>query len=442
MVNWNRDFPNLTNENRKKLRTKFNRARSDRQREAVLRSAQELDIKRTLNKAGANSSGVIRFPNSNTSSTLRQRRAAVARSETRKKVVNAAKRTAKRTANAVRRMAPSPERVLDMGWRIGKMVYDNPRGVEMFMEIMVLLLRTDFGVTKLIIPGVRLGLPPLNLSKESMSERLERVYGLSSAFIGDVVKFDALLHSNEVTSTVEASLFYMFMGTIVLRLLVIGSEKSRKMVTDVLDGVVSIIRLPGYTGFLSIDAMLKSIVAMHVQLLLVKITDVYASKVLPAFVRTMIKNIVQWAKSNILNKFLGPAGKKMLQVLLSAIIDMKYAPKSIVRQSVKLLAMTNTVPTQSIAPGTVTPNASRNNNNERVAESPGRPTRRTATVTGEGVSPMRIRASGSNGKRYIFSQSIWNSMNRNGRTIATTSRDPVVRLTYKNQVRYARRSEL
>ena len=440
MVNWNRDFPNLTNENRKKLRTKFNRARSDRQREAVLRSAQELDIKRTLNKAGANSSGVIRFPNSNTSSTLRQRRAAVARSETRKKVVNAAKRTAKRTANAVRRMAPSPERVLDMGWRMGKMVYDNPRGVEMFMEIMVLLLRPD--LTKTITSLARLALPPLNLSKESTSERLERVYGLSSAFIGDVVKFDALLHSNEVTSTVEALLFYMFMGTIVLRLLVIGSEKSRKMVTDVLDGVVSIIRLPGYTGFLSIDTMLKSIVAMHVQLLLVKITDVYASKVLPAFVRTMIKNIVQWAKSNILNKFLGPAGKKMLKVLLSAIIDMKYAPKSIVRQSVKLLAMTNTVPTQSIAPGTVTPNASRNNNNERVAESPGRPTRRTATVTGEGVSPMRIRASGSNGKRYIFSQSIWNSMNRNGRTIATTSRDPVVRLTYKNQVRYARRSEL
>ena len=441
MVNWNRDFPNLTNENRKKLRTKFNRARSDRQREAVLRSAQELDIKRTLNKEGANSSGVIRFPNSNTSSTLRQRRAAVARSETRKKVVNTAKRTAKRTANAVRRMAPSPERVLDMGWRMGKMVYDNPRGVEMFMEIMVLLLRPD--LTKTITSLARRLLPPLNLSKESTSERLERVYGLSSAFIGDVVKFDALLHSNEVTSTVEALLFYSFMGTIVLRLLVIGSEKSRKMVTDVLDGVVSIIRLPGYTGFLSIDAMLKSIVAMHVQLLLVKITDVYASKVLPAFVRTMIKNIVQWAKSKFnLNKFLGPAGKKMLQVLLSAIIDMKYAPKSIVRQSVKLLAMTKTVPTQSIAPGTVTPNASRNNNNERVAESPGRPIRRTATVTGEGVSPMRIRASGSNRKRYIFSQSIWNSMNRNGRTIATTSTDPVVRLTYKNQVRYARRSEL
>jgi hypothetical protein len=430
MVNWNRDFPNLTNENRKKLRTKFNRARSDRQREAVLRSAQELDIKRTLNKAGANSSGVIRFPNSNTSSTLRQRRAAVARSETRKKVVN-----------TVRRMAPSPERVLDMGWRMGKMVYDNPRGVEMFMEIMVLLLRPD--LTKTITSLARLALPPLNLSKESTSERLERVYGLSSAFIGDVVKFDALLHSNEVTSTVEASLFYLFMCAIVLRLLVIGSEKSRKMVTDVLDGVVSIIRLPGYTGFLSIDTMLKSIVAMHVQLLLVKITDVYASKLLPAFVRTMIKNLVQWVKSKFnLNKFLGPAGKKMLQVLLSAIIDMKYAPKSIVRQSVKLLAMTKTVPTQSIAPGTVTPNASRNNNNERVAESPGRPTRRRATVTGEGVSPMRIRASGSNGKRYIFSQSIWNSMNRNGRTIATTSTDPVVRLTYKNQVRYARRSEL
>jgi hypothetical protein len=441
MVNWNRDFPNLTNENRKKLRTKFNRARSDRQREAVLRSAQELDIKRTLNKAGANSSGVIRFPNSNTSSTLRQRRAAVARSETRKKVVNAAKRTAKRTANTVRRMAPSPERVLDMGWRMGKMVYDNPRGVEMFMEIMVLLLRPD--LTKTITSLARRALPPLNLSKESTSERLERVYGLSSAFIGDVVKFDALLHSNEVTSTVEASLFYLFMCAIVLRLLVIGSEKSRKMVTDVLDGVVSIIRLPGYTGFLSIDTMLKSIVAMHVQLLLVKITDVYASKLLPAFVRTMIKNLVQWVKSKFnLNKFLGPAGKKMLQVLLSAIIDMKYAPKSIVRQSVKLLAMTKTVPTQSIAPGTVTPNASRNNNNERVAESPGRPTRRRATVTGEGVSPMRIRASGSNGKRYIFSQSIWNSMNRNGRTIATTSTDPVVRLTYKNQVRYARRSEL
>jgi hypothetical protein len=430
MVNWNRDFPNLTNENRKKLRTKFNRARSDRQREAVLRSAQELDIKRTLNKAGANSSGVIRFPNSNTSSTLRQRRAAVARSETRKKVVN-----------TVRRMAPSPERVLDMGWRMGKMVYDNPRGVEMFMEIMVLLLRPD--LTKTITSLARRALPPLNLSKESTSERLERVYGLSSAFIGDVVKFDALLHSNEVTSTVEASLFYLFMCAIVLRLLVIGSEKSRKMVTDVLDGVVSIIRLPGYTGFLSIDTMLKSIVAMHVQLLLVKITDVYASKLLPAFVRTMIKNLVQWVKSKFnLNKFLGPAGKKMLQVLLSAIIDMKYAPKSIVRQSVKLLAMTKTVPTQSIAPGTVTPNASRNNNNERVAESPGRPTRRRATVTGEGVSPMRIRASGSNGKRYIFSQSIWNSMNRNGRTIATTSTDPVVRLTYKNQVRYARRSEL
>jgi hypothetical protein len=361
----------------------------------------------------------------------------VARSETRKKVVNAAKRT----ANTVRRMAPSPERVLDMGWRMGKMVYDNPRGVEMFMEIMVLLLRPD--LTKTITSLARRALPPLNLSKESTSERLERVYGLSSAFIGDVVKFDALLHSNEVTSTVEASLFYLFMCAIVLRLLVIGSEKSRKMVTDVLDGVVSIIRLPGYTGFLSIDTMLKSIVAMHVQLLLVKITDVYASKLLPAFVRTMIKNLVQWVKSKFnLNKFLGPAGKKMLQVLLSAIIDMKYAPKSIVRQSVKLLAMTKTVPTQSIAPGTVTPNASRNNNNERVAESPGRPTRRRATVTGEGVSPMRIRASGSNGKRYIFSQSIWNSMNRNGRTIATTSTDPVVRLTYKNQVRYARRSEL
>jgi len=440
MVNWNRDFPNLTNENRKKLRTKFNRARSDRQREAVLQSAQELDIKRTLNKAGANSSGVIRFPNSNTSSTLRQRRAAVARSETRKKVVNAAKRT----ANTVRRMAPSPERVLDMGWRMGKMVYDNPRGVEMFMEIMVLLLRPDVGATKKIISLTRRALPPLNLSKESTSERLERVYGLSSAFIGDVVKFDALLHSNEVTSTVEASFFYMFMCAIVLRLLIIGSEKSRKMVTDVLDGVASIIRLPGYTGILlSIDTMLKSIVAMHAQLLLSKAVDVYASKLLPAFLRTMIKNLVQWVKSKFnLNKFLGPAGKKMLQVLLSAIIDMKYAPKSIVRQSVKLLAMTKTVPTQSIAPGTVTPNASRNNNNERVAESPGRPTRRRATVTGEGVSPMRIRASGSNGKRYIFSQSIWNSMNRNGRTIATTSTDPVVRLTYKNQVRYARRSEL
>ena len=434
MINWDRDYPNLTNTNREKMKRMYDKSKSRAGRQGVLKNAQELDIQRAMNKAGANSSGVIRFPN-NASSTLTQRRAAVARAETRKKV-----------ANVVRRMTPSPKSVLDMGWRMGKMIYDNPRGVEMFMEIMIVLLRPNVG--KKITAAARRALPKLdeNIWKGSRLERIERTYGLSPAFIGDVVRFDMILHDNEAMSAVEAFLFYMFMCAVVLRLLTIGreigSEKSRKMVTDVLDGVASIIRLPGYTGFLSIDIMLKSVVAMHASLFFTKVVDVYASKYLPPLLRTMSKNLFQWAKDKAnLDKYVGTAGKRMFEVLLGAIIDMKYAPKSIVRQSVKLLSVKKTVPTQSIAPGTVTPNSSRNNN-ERVAESPVRPARRTATVTGEGVSPMRIGAIGNNGRRYIFTQSVWNSLNRNGRTIATTSRDPVVRLKFRNQVRYVRSSEL
>jgi len=158
--------------------------------------------------------------------------------------------------------------------------------------------------------------------------------------------------------------------------------------------------------------------------------------------------MLRWTKNQFLKQELVAfVFSKPMQLLLGAIADMRYAPKSGVGKATRQIKvyvnqMRAREPTLSIAPpgrNNRTPNASRNNG-EQVAESPGRPARRTATVTGEGVSPMRIRARGNNNRTYSFSQSMWNSMNRN--EMPSTSRDPAVRLTYNNQVRYARRSEL
>lgn len=400
MVDWKRRFPNLANFEVAHFKKRYDVARTAKEKKQVLRDAE--------NK-------IMRFPNSSASNvTARQG----------KKI---------------------PERVLDMGWRMGKLIHDNPRGVEMFMEIMILLLKPNFGASKAIIAATRAALPPLNVTKESTSERLERVYGLSSAFIGDVVKFDALLNSNEVVSVVEVSLYYMFVFAIVMRLLIIGSEKSRKMVTDVLDGIGSIVRLPGYAGlFLSFETMMKTIVVMHVRLFMYKVSDVYASKLLPPFVRTMIKNVVPWARGKInLDKYIGTPGKVIIEFLFGAIIDMRYAPKSVVRQTAKLLKVVNktTAPAKSLPAtrGTRTPMGSRNNGGN-VAESPARPPRSTARVTGEGVSsPLRLKVSGNNGKTYLMSNRQWNSLSNARNDVPSTSR---VELRYRNQVRYARRSDL
>jgi hypothetical protein len=436
MVNWDRDFPNLSNENREKLKKMYERARSEKQRASLLRSAREMNIDRAMKKAGANASGVIRFSNTS-SSTFRQERA----QETRRRRANAVKRTAKRAVNVVRAKMPTTEQILDLGWRLGKNIYDNPRGVEMFSEIMGLLALRRKNVPQKIVEATRRALPPLDVLAENTSKRLQRVYGMRSSFIGDIIKFDALLHSDDITKFVSESFVFLMTFGIVLRLLVLGTDRSRKMVTDVLDMVVSVMKLPGFTFYtLSVQTLLNSIVAMHVRLFLAKITNVVVNKYVPSFLSTIIKNVVDWANNKVnLSKYGGKLGTRLVVALLAAITDMKYAPKSIVKQSYKAIdmLMLKPAPRPAITSRNRTPNSSRN---ERVAESPLRPPR--ATVSGEGVSsPMRVTATGNNGAKYIFSQRQWNALSNNNR-IATSSNDRVVRLTHKGQVRYARRSQL
>ena len=421
MVDWTRDFPNLTREQRALYKNKYDKARTAREKQRVLQNAKN---------------EIMRF-NSDSETTLRQNRTRAGFQATRKKVVNVAKR-------AVAKM-PTSEQMLDLGWRLGKKIYDNPRGVEMFADIMLLLTVRRKNVPQKMVEATRRALPPLDILAENTSKRLQRVYAMRSSFIGDIIKFDALLHSDDITKFVSESFVFLFTFGIVLRLLVIGTDRSRKMVTDVLDTVVSFIKLPGFTFYaLSAETLLNSIVAMHVRLFLAKITNVVVNKYVPSFLSTIIKNVVNWANNKVdLSKYVGKLGGRLVVGLLAAIIDMKYAPKSIVKQSYKVIDMFMLKQSENTAGDgaksiayTTTPQGSGN----QEAQSPARPTR-VATVEGEGVSPMRIRARGNDGQQYIFSMSVWNALSENNR-IPSSSNDPVVRLTYKGQVRYARRSGL
>ena len=87
-------------------------------------------------------------------------------------------------------------------------------------------------------------------------------------------------------------------------------------------------------------------------------------------------------------------------------------------------------------------NTTRRNVARTPSPSPSRTQQGRATVQGEGLSPFQVSASGSNGKRYLLTISVWNSLSTNNRSIPTTSNDPVIKLTWKRQTRYAPRSQL
>jgi len=139
MVDWTRDFPNLTREQRALYKNKYDKARTAREKQRVLQNAKN---------------EIMRF-NSDSETTLRQNRTRAGFQATRKKVVNVAKR-------AVAKM-PTSEQMLDLGWRLGKKIYDNPRGVEMFADIMLLLTVRRKNVPQKMVEATRRALPPLDI---------------------------------------------------------------------------------------------------------------------------------------------------------------------------------------------------------------------------------------------------------------------------------------
>ena len=433
MVNWEKDFPNLNNNNRETLKLRFEKARSKPQRNSVLKNARELDINKSLRRMGANAQGVVRFTNN----TLPEARAKVAASAMRKKVVN-----------VVKAKMPTREQMLDLGWRLGQDVYDNRRGVEMFAELILLFFTVTGEVSTRINKVVGVALSPLDVTKEGIASRFARLYLTKSKNIGEIVKANAWLNSSQGTSILAIEFSMLLTVGIILRLIFIGNSKAAKKISRILDVIVSTAKLPGFTGSKMLLSIVSFIITFHAQILAAKGIDVSVDKYMADWIKLPIKTMLRWTKNKFLKQELVAfVFSKPMQLLLGAIADMRYVPKSGVGKATRQIKvyvnqMRAREPTLSIAPpgrNNRTPNASRNNG-EQVAESPGRPARRTATVTGEGVSPMRIRARGNNNRTYSFSQSMWNSMNRN--EMPSTSRDPAVRLTYNNQVRYARRSEL
>ena len=434
MVNWDSDFPNLSNENIQPLKRRFERARSKAQRNSVLKTAEQLDLTKSLRKMGANDEGVIRF---NKNNTLPQVRANAAAAASRKKVVN-----------VVRAKMPTREQMLDLGWRLGQDVYDNRRGVEMFAELIILFFTVTGEVSTKINKVVGVALSPLDVTKEGIASRFARLYLTKSKNIGEIVKANAWLNSSQGTSILAIEFSMLLTFGILLRLIFIGNSKAAKKISRILDVFVSTVKLPGFTGSKMLLSIVSFIITFHAQILAAKGIDVSVDKYMADWMKLPIKTMLRWTKNKFLKQELVAfVFSKPMQLLLAAIADMRYAPKSGVGKATRQIKvyvnqMRAREPTLSIAPpgrNNRTPSASRNNG-EQVAESPGRPARRTATVTGEGVSPMQIRARGNNNRTYMLTQSMWKSMNRN--EMPSTSRDPVVRLTYNNEVRYARRSEL
>lgn len=439
MVNWAGEYPNLTPEERTFYQTKYKRARTRREKQQVLENMRNR---------------ILAWSENNQTTTLRQNRTKERTQETRKKATNVAKRTgasvvaaAKKTTRVVVGKMPTPEQILDFGSRVGKQMYDNRRGVEFFVEIILLLLARGTNVPRKLYQGMigttRRSLPPLDIRAMNTRERLQRTYSLPSSFIGDIVKFDMLLNSDEITEGVYEQFVLLFMVGIVVRLAVIGNEQARKLVTGALDALVYVIQIPGLTLYrLYAKDLLNSIMAMHVQIFASKIFNV-ASNMLPRPLNVVTKSAISWFD---LSKYVGKVGAQVIWFVFTAILDMRFAPKSVVSVAKKATLMlkhrinATREGTRTIGYNNRTPTSSRNNG-ENVAESPPRPPRRTATVEGEGVSPFRIKASGNDGKGYMFTMRGWNALSNNNR-IPTTSNDPVVKLTHRGQVRYARRSNI
>jgi hypothetical protein len=391
MVNWDSDFPNLSNENIQPLKRRFERARSKAQRNSVLKTAEQLDLTKSLRKMGANDEGVIRFNNNNTLPRVRAKAAAAA---SRKKAINVAKRTgasvvataldvAKRTGRVVRATMPTREQMLDLGWRLGQDIYDNRRGVEMFAELMILFLTATGGTSKLVNTALGKKLSPLNVSKEGIASRFARVYLTNSKNLGEIVKANAWLNSSQGTSILAIEFSMLLTFGIVLRLLFIGNTRATRKIARILDVFVSTIKLPGFTGLVSAETMLLSIssliITFHAQILAAKGIDMSVDKYVADWMKLPMKTVLRWTKNKFLKQELVQfVLSRPMQLLLAVIADMRYAPKSgvaKVTKQIKTYVTTHVAPTQSLPQfsGNRTPSASGNSSEE--AQSPLRPIR-------------------------------------------------------------------
>ena len=370
MVNWEKDFPNLNNNNRETLKLRFEQARNKPERNRVLQNALELDITTSLRRMGANAQGVVRFTNN----TLPEARAKVAASAMRKKVVN-----------VVKAKMPTREQMLDLGWRLGQDVYDNRRGVEMFAELMLLFFTVTGKVSTEFNKVVGVALSPLDVTKEGIASRFARLYLTNSKNLGEIVKANAWLNSSQGTSILAIEFSMLLTVGIILRLIFIGNSKAAKKISRILDVIVSTAKLPGFTGLVSVETMLLSIVSFiitfHAQILAAKGIDVSVDKYMADWMKLPIKTMLRWTKNKFLKKELVAfVFSKPMQLLLAAIADMRYVPKSGVGKATRQIKvyvnqMRAREPTLSIAPpgrNNRTPSASRNNDNQE-AQSPLRP---------------------------------------------------------------------
>jgi hypothetical protein len=431
MVDWEREFSNLTPSIRSFYRRQYNAAQTSKARKQVLKNARE---------------GTLRFPNSNdantATSTLQENRRRKTAQERRTKLVATARRTAntvKRAARVVRARMPNSKEIFELSSRVGQSISESTTGLMLFAEILMLIFTLKGNVSKEVNKVVGKVFLPLNVSKEGILDRLERMYSQSPEDLGLIVAANAWLSSEKGTSIAALQFATLLTAGIVAHLLTIAEKKGIMKIPRVFDVFITLFKRAGFTGTgLAIETVFYSVIkgalVWHGKLLAAKGINTAISKQSRNWLRLPMK--IGWRR--ISQYLTDDMSRRAIEVLLTSIMDMKYAPKSVVRQAAEALKVVKrSEPTLSL-PQPRTPSASRNNK-QQVAESPlrprPRPTRRVTTIVN-----MPIRAMGSNGTLYNFTQNEWNGMNNRNRGSPTN--DPVVRLTYGREVRYARRSEL
>jgi len=463
MVNWRRRFPHLNNFEIEHYRTRYDAAKTRGQKQRVLSNAEQrimrfnsssntrytttLTQNRRMKRDQERRQKVINTVKRTANAAKRTANAAKRTAKrtanvvkgTAKRTANVAKRTAKRTANTVRRTTkvvrarmPNPKEIFELSTRLGQTIYESREGLLIFTDIIALILISKGITSRLVNKVVGKVFLPLNVSKEGILDRLERIYSQPPENLGLIVAANAWLSSERGTSIAALQFAMLLTIGVCAHLLTVADKRGIMKIPRVLDIFISFFKYVGFSGVtLSLESMfysvIKGILVWHGKMLAAKGINSAISSQSRNWVRVPMK--LGW---RLMAKLLqDDVSRRAIETLLSVIMDMKFAPKSVVRQAAEVLKVVKKpAPTLSL-PQPRTPIASRKNG-EQVAESPNR--LRTTVVN------MPIQAVGNNGKSYNFTQNDWNSMNRN--QMPSTSRDSVVRLTFKNQVRYARRSFL
>ena len=398
MVNWKRRFPHLENVEIKHYKGRYDAAKTRGQKQKVLSNAEQR-IMRFNSSSNTGSTTTLRQNRSmkrdqerrqkvintvkRTANTVRRtaKRTANVVKGTAKRTANVAKRTAKRTANGVRARMPNPKEIFELSTRLSQTIYESREGLLIFTDIIVLILISKGITSQLVNKVVGKVFLPLNVSKEGILDRLERIYSQPPENLGLIVAANAWLSSERGTSIAALQFAMLLTIGVCAHLLTVADKRGIMKIPRVLDIFISVFKYAGFSGVtFSLESMfysvIKGILVWHGKMLAAKGINSAISSQSRNWVRVPMK--LGW---RLMAKLLqDDVSRRAIETLLSVIMDMKFAPKSVVRQAAEVLKVVEKprpqqTQTLSIAQAgrnnRRTPNAIRNNG-EQVAESPGR----------------------------------------------------------------------